>query len=427
MQDNIHANPIVASAANNACPFSSIGTSFDPLSKGYLTNPYPIFAQVRQSEPVFFSPMLNAWVVSRYDDIKAVLHDPKHFSSVGALETVVNYVPVAQAIIGNFLAHATVDPPDHTRIRAGFNKAFAAQRVARYEPLVRQLTNRLIDQFMNDGRADLVECFNYPLPALVIFRVMGVPEVDLKEVQGWCLDWIELLFSQPSPERQIECTHSAAAYLDYIGALIKQRRASRQDDLISDLVMTVDSGETHLSQEELITWISGLVMAGQESTAGLLGNSLYHTLRDRSLWQTICENPKLIPNVVEETLRFDGSAITFFRRTRKPIELGGVTLPEGARVIVLLSSASHDETQFPDPEVFNLERPNLKLHMGFGSGIHFCLGAPLARMEARVALELLSTRLPSLRLVSDQELNYKPNIAVRSLARLLVEWDVTPV
>ncbi len=253
---------------------------------------------------------------------------------------------------------------------------------------------------------------------------MGVPEADLKKVQACCRDWLELFFAQPSPERQIECAHNAIAYQNYFKALIEQRRAAPQADLISDLIEANDSGEVHLSQEELLLQSLGIVIAGYDTTPGLLGNCVHQVLRDRSLWQTIRENPELIHSVIEETVRFAGAASVFFRTTTEAVELGGITLPKGVLVIMLLNSANHDETQFPDPQVFNLQRTNLTRHVGFGSGIHFCLGAPLARLEARVALEVLSTRLPSLRLVPDQELSYKRSMAVRGLNQLLVEWDV---
>jgi cytochrome P450 len=429
MQNDSSEAPISGSATSDTCPYSVIGTSFNPFSEEYLANPYAFFAQARRSEPIFFSPLLNAWMVTRYDDIKAILHDPQRFSSVGNLEAVADYTPATQAILAtnqSILTHdmVNVDPPRHTRIRASLTKAFSARQIARYEPLVRQLANRLLDQFSGAGQVDIVQRFNYPFPALVIFHLVGVPEADLEQVLAWCCDWLELLYAKLPPGRQIECAHSAVACTRYIEALIEQRRAASQNDLISELIIATDSGEAHLSQKELLAQVVDLILAGNENTYGFLGNCLQHVLRDRSHWQSICEHPELIQSIVEETLRFNGTALASFRATTETVELGGVTLPRGARVIVLLSSANHDEAQFPDPEVFNPQRQNLGRHMGLGSGVHFCLGAPLARLEARVALEALSTRLPSLRLVPNQELSYKRSVPLRALSQLLVEWDV---
>jgi cytochrome P450 len=432
MQDKPSTTPLSVSPTNNSCPYNNIGANFDPTSTAYVVNPYPLYTQARQSEPIFFSPALNAWMITRYDDIKTILHDPRRFSSFGILETVADYAPATQAILEPYKHSLTngivnVDPPQHTRFRASLTKTFSARGVAKYEPLVRWLANQLIDQFIGDGRIDLFERFNYPFPALVIFNLIGVPEADLEQVQAWCKDWTELLFSQLPPERQVECAHSAVAYQRYIDALIEQRRSAPQNDFTSDLIAAMNNGEAHLSQEELFSQIVGLVFAGNDTTASFLGNCLYRALNDRSLWQYISDDPKLIPSVVEETMRIDGAAFGFFRTTTEVVEIGSVTLPKDARVIMLWGSANHDETWFPDPEAFNLQRQNLSQHLGFGAGIHFCLGAPLVRMEARIALELLSTRLPSLRLIPDQELSYKSSLVVRGLTQLLVEWDSSDI
>jgi cytochrome P450 len=429
MQNDSSTDPISVPAANDTCPYSGIATSFNPFSEEYLANPYAFLAQARRSEPIFFSSMLNAWVVTRYDDVKAILHDPQRFSSVGNLEAAADYTPAALAILGtsqSVLTHTAVnvDPPPHTRIRASLSKAFSARQIARYEPLVRQLANQLIDQFISEGQVDIAQGFNYPFPALVIFHLMGIPEADFQQVLAWCCDCLELLYAKLPPERQIECAHSAVAYPRYIEALIEQRRAAPRDDLISELIRATDRGETHLTEEELLAQVMDLVLAGNETTSALLGNCLLHVLHDRSYWQTIREHPEVIHNIVEETLRFNGSALPSFRTTTEAVQLAGVALPKGAHVFVVLSSANRDEAQFPDPDVFNPQRQNLGRHMGLGSGIHFCLGAPLARLEARVALEALSTRLPSLRLVPNQELSYKRSVPLRALRQLLVEWDV---
>jgi len=430
MQNDSGDAPISISPTNGACPSRGIGSSFNPFSEEYLANPYAFFAQARRSEPIFFSPLLNAWMVTRYDDIKAILHDPQRFSSAGTLDTLADYTPAALAILAtshSILMHdiVNVDPPRHTRIRASLAKAFSARQTASYEPLVRQIAHRLIDQFSSAGQVDIVQRFNSPFPALVIFHLLGVPEADLEQVLAWCGDWLELLYAKLLPERQLACAHSAVACTCYIEALIEQRRATPREDLISELVRGTDSGETHLSQEELLAQLIDLMLAGNENTCGFLGNCLQHVLGDRSSWRSIGEHPERIHSIVEETLRFNGTALASFRVTTEPVELGGVNLPKGARVIALLSSANHDETQFPKPEVFNPQRHNLGRHLGLGSGIHFCLGAPLARLEVRVALEALSTRLPSLHLVPNQQLSYQRSVPfLHALSQLLVEWDV---
>jgi cytochrome P450 len=362
--------------------------------------------------------------------VKAILHDPKRFSSVSNTDPVEDLVPAARAILEqgpykHALASSLIstDPPQHTRLRASLTRTFSAQRLARYEPLVRRCASQLIDQFHNQGQVDVVERFNYPFPLLVIFNLIGVPETDLEQVHAWCNAWSTLNFSRPSAEHQVAYAHSAVAFQRYMDALIEQRRTTPQNDLISDLLTAIADGEAHLSQEELFAQIFLLILAGHETTASFLGNCLLYLLRHSSLWQHLLDDPKVISGVVEELLRIDGSVLGLFRTTTETVEIGGISLSAGERVMILYGSANHDETQFPDPEAFLLQRPNQTRHMGLGSGIHFCLGAPLARMESRIALELLSSRFPNLRLVPDQALNYKPNTSGRSLARLLIEWD----
>lgn len=428
MQNDSTISPISVSKTNETCPYAGIGASFNPLSDAYMANPYTFLAQARQSEPIFFSPMLNAWVLTRYDDIKTVLKDPEHFSSLGTMEAIADYAPATLVILGaskSILNHVivNVDPPQHTHIRASLSKAFSPRQIARYEPFIRQLTNQLIDQFISDGKGDILQLF-YTFPVLVISHLMGIPEADLELVQTGSCGWIELLFSKLPPERQIEYAHRAVAYENYIEALIEQRRAEPQNDLTSDLIIAIDRDEIDLTWEELPGQIFDIVLASNETSIGLLGNCLHHVLSDRFYWQTIREQPELIPYIVEETLRFNGSVVGVYRVTTETVELGGVTLPKGTHVMGILNAANHDEAQFPDPEVFNPRRENLGRHMGFGSGIHVCLGAALVRLEMRVLLEVLSTRLPSLRLMPKQELHHKPCVDIHSLTQLLVEWDV---
>jgi cytochrome P450 len=418
-----------STATMSGCPFHSVGADFNPFSEAHNQNPYAFYARAQAEEPVFFSPMLQCWVVTRYDDIGMILRDMQHFTSVGVVAPVAEFTPEVKEILSAGIpplvnSLISLDAPMHTRIRSSVNKSFSARRVAGFEPRIRQIADQLIDRFAADGQADLVSQFNYVFPASVIFDLIGVPEHELDRVKRWSDQFSELLFVPLSPEQQAECARGVVAFQQYVLDLIEQRRAAPQDDLISDLIGAIDRGEADISINELVELLLNIIFAGHETTTNLLGNCLGQVLTDRPLWQAIGQEPQLIRPVVEEAVRFNGPALGFFRIVAKPVEIGGVMLEPGARVFLLYSAANRDAAHFPKPDQFEPQRDNVGRHMGFGAGIHFCLGAPLARLEMRVALERLNARLPGLRLQSGQDLHYKINLAIHGLERLLVEWDV---
>lgn len=415
--------------SGNRCPYSAIGQEFNPLVEPQLSHPYPFFARARKEEPVFFSSLLNMWVVTRYDDVKAILKDPECFSSSGAVEAAVRYTPEVRDILRTGIPFASLqrgeaDPTEHMRVRSSVNKAFTPRRVASLKPRVYQFGNQLIDQFAADGQADLVKQFSSPHPLMVIFSMMGVPEEAMGEARGWVKSFLQLFFGNASPEQQVEYAHNVVAFQRYLCTIIEQRRHDPQEDLISDLVQSVDTGRTGIFLPEMIQILCGLVIAGLDTTTNLLSSCLFQLLTERKYWQAIQAHPELIPTIVEESLRFDGPSRGVFRTATRDVVVGGVTIPGGAKIYGQLNSSNHDEEHFNQPELFDPYRENVNQHIAFGYGPRFCLGAPLVRLEATVSLELLCTRLPSLRLVPDQAKIYTPNLVLRDLQQLLVEWDV---
>ena len=412
------------SALGDHCPSSSIANDFNPLS----ADPYPFFARARKEAPIFFSPMLNAWVVSRYDDVIAILKDPMRFSSVGAVTTAVRWTPETLSILSDTINPAlptlgNSDPPEHTRIRGSVNEVFTTRRVAKLEVRMRAFANQLIDQFIENGEAEMVLQFAYPYSTMVIFSLIGVPEAVMEQMRVWVEDFSALFFVNVPPEQQTECARSMVALQQYLKNLVEQRRADPQDDLASDLIRAIDVGQVELSIDELVQMFCVLVIAGIEMSAKLMSSCLYHLLSAPEHWQALVDNPTLIPSMVEETLRLDGSAPGFLRVVTQDVTLGEVILSKGSHVLVLVGSANHDEAYFQDPESFNPAREN-RGHLAFGHGIHFCIGAALARLDMRVALEQVSQRLPHLRLKAGQEISYASNIAQRGLKQLYVQWDV---
>lgn len=413
------------------CPYhsnlsTSIAADFNPLSGSQLEDPYPFYAVARKQEPIFFSPLLQAWVLTRYEDIKTVLRDPKRFSSAYLDSLGAAYTPETIAVLSQGISNAEFllisDPPGHTRARQPLTKAFSARRIASLEPAIRQIATSLLEQLRPLGQADLVTQFAAPFPLLVIFRLLGLPEHDLQQVRIWAEDFVALTYSFLAPEQQLSCAKSYLAFQQYLLAFLEQRQLAPQDDFTSDLLAAIAEEQVHLSPMELVGVLLSLVSAGVNTTANVLGSSVYHLLKQRQYWEAIQQDPDLLARVVEESLRFDGPALGLFRVATEEVKLDGVVLPKGALVYVAFGSANHDEALFETPEVFDPSRANLKEHLAFGYGIHFCVGAPLARLELRIALECLS-QLPFLRLASDEPLQYQPSAVLRGPQHLLIEWE----
>jgi cytochrome P450 len=401
---------------------------FDPFHEPYLADPYPFFAEARAGTPVFYSPDLDYWVVTRYHDMRQIFQTPKVFSAVNTLAPLQPICPAAGHLLaeGGFRPVPTLtnsDPPGHTRVRRLTNVAFTPRRVAAMEPLVRELTARFIEERLSSGRADLVRDLAWDLPALIIFRVLGIPDEDVARVKAGAESRLLLMWGRPTEDEQIRLVQGMAAFWRYAETLVARRAAQPRDDFTSDLLLARDGDLPALTHQEVTQIVFELLFAGHETTTGLIGNATRRLLSERHAWEEICGDPVLIPNAIEEVLRFDSSVIAWRRQTTEAVAIGGVPVPAHANLLLLLGSANRDPAVFADPERFDIHRPNAKEHLSFGSGVHFCLGAPLARLETRVVLEELSARLPSLRLVPGQTLRFQPNTTFRGPLSLLVEWD----
>jgi cytochrome P450 len=401
---------------------------FDPFHDPYLADPYPYFAEARAATPVFYSPDLGYWVVTRYHDIRHIFQALRLFSAVNTLAPLQPICPVAaRALVeGGFRPVPTltnIDPPGYSRVRRLTNVAFTPRRVAGMEPFVRELTGRFLKERQSSGRADLIRDLAWDLPALVIFRVLGIPDEDVPRVKAGAESRLLLMWGRPSEDEQVRLAQRMAAFWRYAKALVASRAEQRQDDFTSDLLQARDGDLPALNHQEVTQIVFELLFAGHETTTGMIGNALRQLLTHREAWAEICGDPSLIPNAIEEVRRFDSSVITWRRRTTQAVEIGGVPVPAGANLLLLLGSANRDPSVFEDPERFDIHRHNAKEHLSFGFGAHYCLGAPLARLEACVVLEELSAHLPSLRLVPGQTLRFQPNTTFRGPLALPAEWD----
>ena len=399
---------------------------FEPFGEAFLADPYAAFARHRRDHPVFYAEAIDYWVISRYEDCRRALSDFETFSASNTLSSVTPPSRAAAKLLadGGFRPVPTitnVDPPAHNRTRPIAQMAFIPRRVAAMEAFVRRLVRDYLDDHLRSGRSDIVAELTWELPALVLFEILGLPAADVGLIKEGGKSRLLFMFGRASEDEQLAIAESNLRFWRYCEALAEDRRAHRRDDFSSDLVHALDESGKPLSQAEVSTMLFGLLLAGHETTTNLLGNGLFRLLEDRARWEAIRADPGLIPNAVEEILRYDSSVIHWRRRTRVPVELSGTKIPAEANVLVALGAANRDPSVFPDPDVFDLRRENARKHLSFGFGRHLCAGAPLARLEARVVFEELTRLRPDLRLVPDQLLEYMPILAFRGPKQLWVE------
>jgi cytochrome P450 len=399
---------------------------FDPFSADYLADPYPHLARARADAPVFYAADLDMWVVTRYADVDAIFTDPATFSAAIAQDPVFPLAEEARTTLreGGFRAGATMsncDPPKHTRIRRHNLRAFSARRTAALEPRVRAKAEELVTRMLGKRQFDVVEELTYPLPAYMIFALIGFPPEDTELLKSWCGNRMAFSWGRPSVEEQTEIAANMARYWRYCERFVADRIADPRDDFTSDHVRVHLDDPEALAVDEIVGVIYGLSFAGHETTTNLTTNAVRRLLEHREQWAEICADPELIPGAVEEVLRFDTSVIAWRRITTRAVTISGVEVPSGAKLLLMLAAADRDAARFPDPDAFDIHRPDAARHLAFGKGIHFCLGAPLARMELRIVLELLTRCAPDLALVPDQDLAFPPNVAFRGPRRLLLE------
>ena len=384
------------------CPVA-LGADFD-ADAAHAADPYPFYARARAQEPVSHSERYGLWFVSRYDDVVEILRDPGTFSSAqGSLKRPASLPPdVAEILAEKRTTYhvGNVDPPEHTHLRALLNQAFAPARISRYEPMIERIADELLDA-MGSGPADLVSAYAYPLSLRTVLRVIGIPLADLDQCYAWSQDKALIDFASDtlSHERQREAAHSSVAFLRYCDTLVEQRVHAPEDDLISRLLVAESRDQRKLSARNVSDLLPVFVHAGYETAATLIGKLTWHLLEQRDQFEAIHHDRTLIPAAIEECLRYDPPALGFVRTAVRDVRVGGAQIHAGQKLFLLFGSANHDEAHWPDPEQFDVRRDEGPKHLAFGHGIHFCVGARLARLEAKIAVERLVDRLPNLRLV----------------------------
>ena len=391
------------------------GVAYNPLSAGMAQDPYPDYARLRERSPVHRSRLMNAWVFSRYDDVDTVLRDHRRFSNDPRKRTLSRR---QQAILPgpDDYTMLFLDPPDHTRLRALVNKAFTRRAVNALEPHIRGLVSSLLDEVDPNG-FDLMEAVANPLPVIVIAEMLGVPPEDRARFRVWSAQRARLLEPTISPRERKIAAEAGKAFADYFRPIIQARRAAPESDIVSALAQAEEEGDV-LTEHEMLNMLRLLLIAGNETTTNLIGNGLLALLRNPGELERLRADPSLIPAAVEELLRFDSPVQTDFRGALEDCEVNGAPVRRGENVVLLIGAANRDPSAFEEPDRLDVGRSEGS-HISFGRGIHHCIGAPLARLEGRIFLEVLLERFASLRLLAERPA-YRGGVVLRGLESLPV-------
>ena len=415
--------------APNGCPLTALGKEFDPFQGPYQQDPVQALAGARAEEPVFFSEKLGYYVVSRYDDVKDVFRDNITFSPSIALERITPTSDEAIKVLEgyDYAMNRTLvneDEPAHMARRRALMHSFELSELKHHEAMVQKLTSECIDRFIDRGQADLMGEMFYEITLTVALHFLGVPEEDMATLRDYSVAHTLNTWGRPSKEEQIAVAEGVGKFWQYSGKVLDKMR----EDPTGPGWMQY-SLRAQAAQPDVVTdsYLHSMMMAGlvaaHETTAYASANAMLKLLSNRSVWQEIVENPALIPSAIEECLRMSGSIIAWRRLATKDTVVGGMSIPEGSKLLIVMTSANHDPRHFENPDEIDLYRDNKTEHLSFGYGSHQCLGKNLARMEMRIFLEEFIRRLPHMQLMAEQKFDYLPNTSFRGPKKLLVEWD----
>jgi cytochrome P450 len=399
--------------------------ALDLKSPAHVQDPFPVYRRLRDEHPVHWSEGHNAWVVSRYADVLEVFNRPGRFCSDRFRKLDASYAsdrPAVKAVgevLGDWLVFR--DPPDHTRLRGLLQKSFTPRHLERNRERIRTTVEELLDRVAERGEMDFIRDFAFPLPALVIALLLGAPARDIEPIKRWS-DRLAAYLGGAVDERDNfgEARAGLASLADYFRALLRERRGRPADDLLGLMLRAEHEGES-LSEEEVVSNCVLLLFAGHETTTNLLGNGLFHLLRHPEQEARLRADPGLVPSAVEEFLRFDGPVPATIKVAGEDVEWHGREIRRGQMVLPLMSSANRDPRQFEAPDALDVGRLANR-HLAFGFGIHFCLGAPLARLEAQLAFRALLRRFRGLALAGGEP-RWKPMLFLRGLESLPLTWD----
>ena len=400
------------------------GPAYDPWDPAFIADPYPALARLREGPPATYDERTNQWLVARHADVNALLRDRRLGRSYLHLASHEEWgrtaPPADQAPFWDLLADQMIDmePPNHTRLRRLVTKAFTPRTVEALRPRIEAIVDEAIDRALALGELDLIADLIELVPVTVIAELLGIPEGDRHLLRPWSADMTLMFELNPTPEAQRRATDASAAFEAHLRGLTRERRAAPRADLISDLTAVLESGGDRLTEDELIGTAVLLLNAGHEASVNGAANSWWALLRHPESLRRLRTDPALVPTAIEELLRFDTPAPMFERWVLEDIEVGGVTIPRGQELALQFAAANRDPAVFADADAIVLDRsPNP--YLSFGAGIHYCLGAPLAKLEFEILFGRMLGRMPRLELI--EEPRWKPRFILRGLEALRVQ------
>jgi cytochrome P450 len=396
----------------------------DLKSAANVQNPFPLYVWLRDHDPVHWSDSFNAWVITRFDDVVDIFNRPETFASDRFRKIDERYASRRPAVraVADVLGHWLVfrDPPDHDRMRELLQRSFTPKQLESSRDRVQATVDALIDRVVARGTMDFIRELAFPLPATVIAGLLGVPEPDLEQIKAWS-DRLAAYLGGAIDERDnfAEASAGVGALVEYFHRHLAARERQPRADLMSLMLRAEHEGD-RLTHDEVVANCVLLLFAGHETTTNLLGNGLFHLLRHPAELALLRADPSLLHGAIEELLRYDGPVPATVKIATEDVPWHGRTIRRGDMVVPLMSSANRDPRQFPDPDRLDVRRP-FERHVAFAAGMHFCLGAWLARLEARVVLAAVLQRLPTVTLVPPEP-RWKPMIFLRGLESLRLRW-----
>jgi hypothetical protein len=419
-------------AAAAGCPVDHAGLAagghhgFEPFD---MRDPFAAYANLRRDEPVMFDERIGYWVISRWADVRGVFEDWETFSSENAQAPVRERGAEAKQIMsdGGFTAYSGLSarvPPDHTRIRAIAQRAFTPRRFKALEPAIRENTRAALAAMLASPQreGDFLRDVAVNIPTITILTLLGVDPTMVPTYKRWSESRAAMTWGELSDDEQVPHAHNLVEYWQECQRLVAQAHEQGGDNLIADLVEAQGAG-AEITDHEIASLCYSLLFAGHETTTTLIANSIRVLLGHREQWTRIVEDPQRIPAAIDEILRYSGSITAWRRRALRDTEIGGVAIPKGADVLLLMGSANRDEEVFAHPDEFDIDRENARSHLSFGFGIHYCLGNQLAKLQDRIVLEETIAAVPSLRLTDDAVIGFLENLSFRVPTSVPVTWE----